>query len=55
MHACVEEIQGWENGAETEEKVKQYPVHLETYLMGKHKSLTLLMILYYAFRQEPAD
>ena len=29
-----------------------YPAQLETHPMGKHQSLTLLMILCYAYRQK---
>jgi hypothetical protein len=39
-------------GAETEGRANQKPAQLETHLMGKHQSLTLLIALYYTCRHE---
>jgi hypothetical protein len=36
---------GTGDGAETEGKANDYAAQFETYLLGKHQSLTLLMIL----------
>jgi hypothetical protein len=41
---------GIEDGAGTEGATSQYWAQLETHPLGKHQSLTLLMILCYVFR-----
>jgi len=41
-------------GAETGGMANQWVAQVETHAMGKHQSLTPLMILCYAYRQEPS-
>jgi hypothetical protein len=40
------------DGAETEGMANQWLPQIETHPMGKNQSLTMLMILYYAYTQE---
>ena len=48
-HKCRES-----GGAETEGMVKQWPTKVEIFPKDKYQSMTLLMILCYACRQEPS-
>ena len=42
------------NGEETEEKVIQRLAQLGIYLKGRLRGLTLLLMLWYAYRQKPS-
>jgi hypothetical protein len=51
---CIQSTRnvGMEDGAETDRMANQQLAQPETHSMGKHQSLTLLMILCYTCRQE---